>query len=222
MATYYCFEYSLASEPLGGEHEMGRRYTGCYPVPSQAPERFTRRIVKLKPDTTYKVRLGAFNGYGPEGFSHRFSPEPYTTFKTKPVNKPSGTLAITDITLNRPASPESSSTNAPPGPLDAAQKAAYRTDWQILCRPTCQFGTLSSTGVLEGDATSQPYTWNTIRLETNTYYEVDVIATNADGAQTTTTQDFFSTPNIAPKLIPAPGGSSGTGSYNVRCRDHSL
>ena len=33
--------------------------------------------------------------------------------------------------------------------------------------------------------------------------------------QTTIVEEFFTTPNIAPKVTPAPGGSSGKGAYSV-------
>jgi hypothetical protein len=212
-ATLYCFEYAEASDPVG-EEKWGGGSKACYGTfspPGKAV--LDDEFVNLKPDTTYKARFSAFNGY--EGFSLTRSPEPWPTFTTKHVNKPSGTLAISDITLNTARITGTVSTNAPPGPLDAAQKEAYKTTWELNCRPSCQFGTVASSGVVEGDETSQPFTWDTIRLETNTYYEVELTVKNAAGHQTTITEEFFTTPNIAPKVNPAPGGSSGKGAYSV-------
>jgi hypothetical protein len=216
-ATLYCFEYALAGEPPFDEKTKWKGGTNtCYGIFGPGGKAtLSDEFIKLKPDTTYQVRLGAFNGYGPNGFSLEYSPQPYTTFTTKHVNKPSGTLAISNVTLNTAHITGTVSTNAPPGPLDAAQKAAYRTEWQIICRPSCQFGTVSSTGAVGGDEPTQPITWDTIRLETNTYYEVELTVTNADGSQAVVVEEFFSTPNIAAKVKPAPGGSSGKGAYSV-------
>jgi hypothetical protein len=215
-ATLYCFEYSLVSEPIDEHTKWGGGNETCYgKFGPGGKATLSDEFVKLKPNTTYRTRLGAFNGYGPTGFSLSYSPEPYTTFTTKPLNKPSGTVAISEVTLNSASITGTVSTDAPPGPLDATQKAAYRTEWQLVCRPACESGNGSSSGVVEGDETSLPFTWNAIRLETNTYYEVELIVTNGDGSQTTIIEEFFTTPNIAPKINPAPGGSSGTGAYSI-------
>ena len=82
-----------------------------------------------------------------------------------------------------------------------------------MCRPQCP--TVAEPVVIEGDEAGGPVSLDPIRLETNTYYEVELIATNADGAQPVVTEEFFTTPNIAPKIKPAPGGSSGKGAYSI-------
>jgi hypothetical protein len=213
-ATLYCFEYALASEPVDEHTKWVGGTNACYGTFGPGGKaKLSEEFTKLKPDTTYQIRLGAFNGF--EGFSLSYSPQPYTTFTTKHVNKPTATVSISDITLNTARIGGTISPNAPPGPLDPAQKAAYQTEWKVICRPSCEFGTVESTGLVEGDATNQPFTWDTIRLETNTYYEVEVIVTNAEGGQPIVLESSFQTPNIAAKIKPAPGGSSGKGSYSI-------
>ncbi len=215
-SAVYCYQYALASDPAGEEKWMAGGQ-GCNTGTEAPIDTVTDELVKLTPGTTYQVRIYAFNGYNEngQGYSERVSPQPYTTFTTKSVNKSSAALTISDITLDTARISGVIKTNAPPGPLDAAQKAAYRTEWQLICRPTCEFGTPLSTGVLEGDETSQAFTWNTIRLEANTYYEVELFTTNGDESQKTITATSFTTPTILPKVTTVPGGSSGSGSFSI-------
>ena len=175
-------------------------------------------VTNLKPDTEYQLRFVTFGSFGSEEyreFRHPDSP-PYVTFKTKALPKPTGTLdTVTDITLNSAHIQGAIHTNAPPGALSAPEKAAYQTTWELKCRPTCQFGTGESSGTVPAEELVHPFSWDTIRLETNTYYEIELITSNAGGKQTTFTEEFFTTPNIAPKVVSAPGGSSGKGAYSV-------
>jgi hypothetical protein len=217
--TQYTTELGLNPADKYWEFGNGQPLTGVFgTVMEPGTNHIVEDVTGLKPGTEYQLRFVTFGSFGSEEYRDFKHPDssPYPTFKTKAVAKPSISLnTVTGITLNSAHITGTIETNAPPGPLSAAEKAATSAKWELKCRPSCQFGTGESSGVVPGDEPSHPFSWDTIRLEANTYYEMELIATNADGHQTTVAEEFFTTPNVAPKLTPAPGGSSGKGAYSV-------
>ena len=209
FASLWAFEYAVKGTPPNGSWTGNPCCNGQIAPSGKAP--VEAELTGLKPDTEYEVRLGSFNGYN--GFAYTTSEElePNHVITTKHVDKPSVTLAISDVTLDSAHFSGTVQTNSPAGPLSAAQKAAYQTTWNVVCRPQCP--TVAESVVIEGDEAGGPVSLDPIRLETNTYYEVELIATNSAGS--VTTEEFFTTPNIAPKITPAPGGSSGKGAYSI-------
>ena len=94
-----------------GTLEPGKNLIDEY-SPNSNPTRPTRSVSAPSAQRQRRIR------------DSRIHPDsPYTTFTTKPVNKPSGTLAISDITLNTARISGTVQTNAPPGPLDAAAES---------------------------------------------------------------------------------------------------
>jgi hypothetical protein len=190
---------------LEGSNEPG--YAGPQPVEAD--------LTGLKAGTEYFARLAALDNVETFEGSEVVSPAPYTTFTTEHVDKPIATLdPVTNITLDSAHFSGSVYPNAPPGPLNPAEKAAYKTEWRVECRPGCPTGGVEGENTaIEGDVPGQPFSFDPIRLETNTFYEVTLSATNAAG--TTTSERSFRTPLILPGVKPAPGGSAGKGAFNV-------
>ncbi len=169
-------------------------------------------ITGLKPNTKYQFRLITFGQFGNEEYEAFITEAPYPTFTTKFVAKPVVSLdPVTAVTINSAHFSGIVHPNAPAGPLGAAEKAAYQTEWHVECSPHCP--TAEAGVVLEGDDPSGAVSLDPIRLETNTFYEVSLIATNAAGSTIETKS--FQTPLILPAVKSAPGGSAGAGSYNV-------
>ncbi len=183
-------------EPQGNPSES--------PIHASGPSKVTAKLTGLLNNTTYHVRLRAANG-------SPISDSKENTFTTLTVPLPTPTLTISDVTLSSAHFSGQVETNIPPGPLDAPTIEAFKTTWNVVCRPQCP--TVSESVVIEGDESSGPVSLDPIRLEANTYYEVELIATNAAGSAVA--ESAFTTPNIAPKVTLAPGGSSGTGSFSI-------
>ena len=169
------------------------------------PQPFSGTIEGLKPGTTYFFRVA--DDIGPPVTS----PQPYPEATTKAVPLPTVTFdPVTNITKSTAHFSGTVKPNAPAGPLNAAGKAAFKTEWHIECSPQCA---VPLEGVAEGEEVSQAISLDPIRLETNTFYELTLSATNAAG--TTTVKRSFQTPFIPPGVTASPGGSAGKGSFNI-------
>jgi hypothetical protein len=167
-------------------------------------------ITGLKPGTTYYLRMYANNYLD---IYYLPSPEPYLTFTTKGTSTlPSVTLEpVSELTVDSAHFSGFVDTNAPPGPLDEEAKAAYKTDWHIECTPGCP----GLSGTVEAEEGGKAIGGTVERLEGNTFYEsVKLVAHNELGTVETPAQSFQTT-LVLPEVKATPGGSAGTGTYNV-------
>jgi hypothetical protein len=171
----------------------------------------------LKPDTTYKVKLETYDEAAEELFE---SQPPYSTFITKHVNSPVPTLALVSaVTTTTAHFAGTVNANAPAGSLTANQEEAYETSWHFECEPEC--GGAPSGVVKAGEAgfrgseAGAPVEFDATRLETNTTYEVKLVATDGNGAHEVLAERTFSTPLVVPSVKPAPGASDGQSGYVV-------
>jgi hypothetical protein len=206
----WVFEYS--TEPANPSSWVQSNVSGGLSpeVEVTTPQPAVGTMEGLKPDTTYYVRLDSYEYPEPEGV---LTGAPYPSFTTKHVNLPKATLnEITAITKSTAHFSGTAETNAPAGPLSPAEKAAYKTEWKVECSPECT-ALPGGSGAVEGDASSQAISLDPFRLETNTFYEVTLTATNAAG--TTIATRSFQTPFIPPDVTATPGGSAGKGSFNI-------
>ncbi len=200
------FQYS--TEP-GNPDSWVNSNVGFGDFPEQtSPFPFGGTIEGLKPETTYFFRVKATGAFGEPT---AFSPQPYPEATTKAVPLPAVTFnPVTNITKSTAHFSGSVNPNAPAGPLNAFAKAAFKTDWSIKCSPDCP---AALEGVVEGEEGSQAISLDPIRLETNTFYELTLSATNVGG--TTIATQSFQTPFILPEVSASPGGSAGKGSFNI-------
>ena len=163
----------------------------------------------LKPGTTYKARLSAFDQ---EEQADLFSPEPDFEFTTKGTSTPpSTTLQINDVTATTAHLSGSVDAHAPVGPLDEEGKAAYKTDWHFECTPACPPGLHD--GTVEAEEGSQAIELDVKHLEANMHYVIKLIAHNS--LATVESEQAFDTLGLAPTVTALPGGSDGEGGYTL-------
>jgi hypothetical protein len=175
----------------------------------------------LQPNTTYFFRISSAyeHGFGGPGAEERGelgrSSAPNPSITTLPVPAPTVNFApITGVTLNSAHFTASVETNAPPGPLTALGKEAFKTEWHFECTPECP-STPALSGVVEGEEAIHNISADAIRLETNTFYEeVKLVASNVAHTVKTPAQTF-QTPLVLPAVKASAGGSAGSGAYNL-------
>jgi hypothetical protein len=97
-----------------------------------------------------------------------------------------------------------------PGGLGAEAEAAYQTHWEYTCQPVCP--DLEGGDVAANDPTT-PVSVDATRLEANTFYEVNLTATNKAGS--TSVEKTFSTPAEPPAVVSSEGASDGKGGYTL-------
>ncbi len=166
-------------------------------------------LPNLRPGTTYQFRIGAYDQESGSTVDV-YSPEPYPEFTTLGTSTPpSATLdPVTDITGTSAHFSGAVDTHAPAGPLPDEAKAAYKTDWHFECTPACP-GDLS--GTVEAEEGSQDIDIDVGHLDTNTHYQVKLVAHNT--LETVESEQPFDTPLVAPTVKSLPGGSDGEGGY---------
>jgi hypothetical protein len=163
---------------------------------------------KLKPGTTYQVRVGSANG---EEGTPLYSEAPYPEFTTKGTSAPpiASLDPVTTFTGTTAHFSGSVDANAPSEPLPAAVMDAYRTNWHIECTPACG----KQNGTVEAGEGSKAISVNVINLEAKTLYQVKLIATNVLGS--VESEQTFETPLIPPTIKNLPGASDGKGGYTL-------
>ncbi len=231
--TLYCFEYALASEPSRRKRKWGggQQLATASSDPGPGKHISSTKIHQTQTRYDLPVRLVASAHTAAKDTRACDHPDPpYTTFTTKARQRnPAARWRSRTSPSTAPASRAPSKPMPRPGRSTPPQKAAYRTDWQSYADPRANSAPASSTGVVEGDEPSQPFSWDTIRLETNTYYEVELITTNADGAQTDDHRRILHDPQHRaedqprpPEAPPAKGAYSVGGvitPYNTKITD---
>lgn len=161
---------------------------------TETSEPVSGQLTGLKPNTTYHLRLVAENGDGQN------EAVATSTFKTKPVTKPTpsepqvsgvtGHEAHFEGTVD-PGAPEDNSLLSQPA------KDAYATHWWFTCVPACSFSGPRE-GDLEGDDNAVNVSADASNLDGNQEYTVILHASNAAGEETA--QAVFSTPVIKPTV----------------------
>lgn len=204
LESRYIFEYS-GDGGATWSHESDAGFnthilpsgTGAQPV--------SEEFVGLEPAKEYVYRLKANNfggGVTAEG----------PAFTTQTAVAPSVTLEsatpLTGTTANFTATVD---THAPAGPLSDAAKDAFKTAYHFECTPECH-GNIA--GFVSAEAGSATVSVEALRLEANTFYEVQLVATNAAGS-VTTAPESFQMPLVAPAVKSTAGASDGQGGYTV-------
>ena len=216
--TLYCFEYALASEPADEQTKWQRRHKG-QTTPSSAPtagkahahRRIHQTHSRTRPTRSVSTLSSATrtNGYFLESSSPAVHHLHHQT--RQQTHRHAGGLG--HHPQHRPLLRHRQH-QRPARPLTAAQKAAYRTEWHIVCRPPAN----SAPGHHRSRRRrrSEP----AIHLGHRPARNQHLLRSRIDRHQrrrnqTVVTEDSFTTPNIAPKVKPAPGGSSGKGAYSI-------
>ena len=215
QGTFPFFEFS----PAGKEEWVGNPIGRFQAIGAGAPAKqvsFTFPCSsgqcdspKLKPGTTYEVRLG---GREEEERSNFFySPTPYPEFTTKGTSTPPSASCdpVTEITGTSAHISCAVDSHAPAGPLDDEGKAAYKTDWHFECTPACPPGL--NGGTVEAEEGSQAIELDVKHLEAKSHYQIKLIAHNA--LETVESEVTFDTLGLAPTVTALPGGSDGEGGY---------
>jgi hypothetical protein len=183
---------------------------------ANVPRALTNLVQKgLTPGTTYQVRLAVVDFTTGE-----FIVSPGVEFTTKAPVAPSVTVApVTAITINSAHLAGTVNASAPAGALTAEQEEAYETKWQLECDPGCPG---APSGVIKfGDAgfraaeAGLPVAFDAAGLETNTTYQVRLVATNGNGSTRTLAERSFSTLPAAPSVKSAAGAPDGQGGYVI-------
>ena len=199
----FFFEYAeVGTENWSGPSGSG----GLFEVPAgPGPHNLSHEFKDLTPDTDYKFRIGfQINGGGQP------PSESVSTGTTKHLEAPTTSCdPVTGVTGTSAHFSCTVDTHAPAGPLDDLGKAAYKTDWHFECTPECP---TDLSGTVEGEEGSQAVEVDAKRLETNSSYEVKLIAHNAFYSVETAPQ-AFETALIPPSVESQPGGSDGEGGY---------
>jgi hypothetical protein len=171
----------------------------------------------LKPDTTYQIKVETYDEAAEELFEAQ---PPYPTFTTKHIDPPVVTQdQVTAITATTAHFSGTVDANAPAGALAPEQESAYETSWHFECEPDCAG---ASSGVIapgdEGfraDEAGRPVEFDAGGLESNTTYQVKLVAVNGVGVHETVAERTFSTPLVAPSVKSAPGAPDGQGGYII-------
>lgn len=183
---------------------------------NEPPQPLTNLVQRgLTTGTTYQVRLALFDGTTSEIIA-----SPGVEFTTKAPVAPSVTIApVTAITINSAHFAGTVNASAPAGSLNAEQEEVYETKWQFECEPGCPG---APSGVVKpgepgfrAAEAGLPVSFDVDGLETNTLYEVRLIAINGNGTKETVAERTFSTLLTAPIVKSAPGASDGQGGYVV-------
>jgi hypothetical protein len=206
------FQYTeVGTEEWGGEAGIGSAGSGGgIPDPgSTDPIHVSFELTGLKPDTEYEFRLGV--GINAQrGF---FAPGSPPTATTRHLELPTATLnPVTAVTATTAHFSGTVDTQAPAGPLDALDKAAYKTEWHFECEPDCSGGQYS--GVVQADQGSKAISVDATHLEGNTPYAVKLVVHNQLYSAETQIE-HFTTPVAAPAVKLTPGASDGEGGYIV-------
>ena len=201
---YYFVQYA----EVGTENWSGLAFLTEVPG-GPGPHNVTGQVDHLTPDTEYKFLLNVQVNGVPDPAAASFA-----TGATKHLEAPTASCdPITGITGTAAHFSCAVDTHAPAGPLDELAKAAYKTDWHFECTPECPGPGLS--GTVEGEEGSKAISVDSLRLESNTSYEVKLVAHNAFYSVETVPQSF-NTPLIAPTVKATPGGSDGHGGYTLQ------
>jgi hypothetical protein len=207
--VFYWFEYSQDPEIEGW-------------IPG--PEAFTRTLAAgsgsanvsetltgLKPGTEYEVRLHAFaTSFSGEEWA---SGEPYVSFTTKPVAKPTVTIAavstFTSTTAHFSGTVDPNAPGAAPG-----QDPAFNTSWHFQCTPECPG---LAGGEIEGDNTAHEVTAEASGLRPNVDYKVELVASNV-GGETTAGPQTFHTPAVKPTINSLKSSGETTTTANLQAQ----
>jgi hypothetical protein len=146
-------------------------------------------VAGLTPGTQYSFCLLERNGEG-----EALSVEPYPTFTTKPVAKPTVTIATPTAVTSTTAS--FSGTVNPNAPGGEPQDPAFNTAWHFECTPACPGLT---GGEVAADDTSHEVTADATGLLPNTTYMVVLVASNAGGQEATSPRSFTA-PAVKPTI----------------------
>jgi hypothetical protein len=160
-------------------------------------------VAGLTPGTQYSFCLLERNGEG-----EALSVEPYPTFTTKPVAKPTVTIAAPTAVTSTTAS--FSGTVNPNAPGGEPQDPAFNTAWHFECTPACPGLT---GGEVAADDTSHEVTADATGLLPNTTYMVVLVASNAGGQEATSPRSFTATavkPTIEGEAVPALTATTAT------------
>jgi Tol biopolymer transport system component len=214
-SLFWFFEY--AKDPASEGWTSGPEAFVHFLPADSAVHPVSETLVGLTPDTEYKFRLVQYNG---DTFEPTFSEEPYSSFTTKHIEAPVVTQdAVTAITGSTAHISGTVNASAPDGALAPDQEAAYETSWHVECEPECEG---APSGVIQpgddGFRASEDgisVDFDAIRLETNTTYEVKLVATNASGFNETVAARTFPTPLLPPVVKSAPGASDGQSGYVI-------
>jgi hypothetical protein len=196
--VYYWFDY--AKDPAVEGWTPGPEVFTRTLASGSGSSPVSETLTGLTPGTGYKVRLHAFAASSGE---ESFSPEPYVAFTTKPVAKPTVTLAAISTFTSTTA--DFSGTVDPNAPGATGQDPAFNTPWHFQCTPECPGLT---GGEIEGDNTAHEVTAEASGLRPNVDYKVELVASNA-GGQTTAGPQTFHTPTIKPTINESTVKSSG-------------
>jgi hypothetical protein len=213
QGAFAWFEYSPAdTEEWSGDH------AGFFPLldPGSPARQISMAFpclepgfcgAPLKPGTTYKVRGVAREQ---ETFGNLYSAEPYTEFTTKGTDAPpSATLdAANEVTGTTAHLTGTVDPHAPAEALNEEARDGYRTEWRVECSPACPG---APSGTVEGGEGAQPIDLHLHNLETNTIYQVKLIAENL--LATVESDQTFETPLVEPSVKSLPGGSDSEGGY---------
>ena len=168
----------------------------------------------LKPGTTYQVRMYGYENETTGGAGGEFftSPAPYPEVTTKGTSTPPSASCdpATEVTGTSAHLSCLVDTHAPAEPLNDEGNAAYRTDWHFECTPACP---VLPSDTVEANEGSQSIEVEVKHLETNTHYQIKLVAHNA--LATVESEQTVDTPRIAPTVKALPGGSDGEGGYSL-------
>jgi hypothetical protein len=190
--TSYHFEYATRADFSDGQSAgFGSLAEGAGLTSVEA------ELTGLKPGTTYHLRLIAENVEG-----QRKEVEAATTFTTEVVAAPSVSLEpVTTVGATNVQFVGHVNPNAPnaQGSTDAAEAAAFRTEYRFVCSPACP-GLTGATGTTEADDTAHEVVAESTGLPPGSRsYEVKLVASNL-GGETVAGPIPFSTSSAAPTI----------------------
>jgi hypothetical protein len=190
--TTYFFQYATEADFSNAETAgEGTLAEGLGSTPVEA------ELSGLHPATTYHLRLVAENVEG-----EREEATAGTTFTTEAVAAPSVSLEpVTTVGSTNVQFVGHVNPNAPNaiGSTDAAEEAAFRTEYRFVCSPACP-GLTGATGTVAADDTAHEVTAESTELPAGSRsYEVKVVASNA-GGETSAGPIPFTTSSAAPTI----------------------
>jgi hypothetical protein len=194
-AVFWRFQYATQTQFEAGEWE-GAGISGSIEE-SAGTTTVEGTVEGLKPGTNYHVRLLAENettGETAEAVAPAFTTEVVAapSVSLEPVT----TVGATDVLFVGHVNP-----NAPhaQGSTDAAEEAAFRTEYRFVCSPACP-GLTGATGTIEADDTNHEVTAESTALPAGSRsYEVKLVAANAGGT-TVAGPIPFTTTSAAPTI----------------------
>ncbi len=199
-------ETGFGTSPRIVPNSPAQQMSSKFPCSSASPCNFE----PLKPGTTYEVRAHGRQGPDNGPWTEIYSPEPNPEFTTKGTSTPPSAscdpaTAITGTSAHLSCAVDP---HAPSEALNEEARSAYRTDWRVECTPECPG---APSGTIEGEEGSQSIDFTVSHLDTNTTYQVKLIAHNT--LATVESEQTFETPLVAPSVKNLPGGSDGEGGY---------